>query len=121
MKGGWLILCCLAVAQGMQKRGVVEEFSKLFDGLNVGFDQVQRAAENEMSKFKPWAETLEREMKPAMDRVEERLGSALDTLGMTFGQDRVDSHVMNTNGNAHTYYKIALILLICLEMIKLPL
>ena len=121
MKGGWLILCCLAVAQGIQKRGVVEEFSKLFDGLNVGFDQVQRAAENEMSKFKPWAETLEREMKPAMDRVEERLGSALDTLGMTFGQDRVDSHVMNTNGNAHTYHKIALILLICLEMIKLPL
>ena len=37
-------------------------------------------------------------MKPAMDRVEEQLGSALDDLGFHFGNERIDSHAMDTTG-----------------------
>ena len=48
--------------------------------------------------FQPWAAELEREMKPAMDRVEEQLGSALDDLGFHFGNERIDSHAMDTTG-----------------------
>ena len=51
--------------------------------------------------FQPWAAELEREMKPAMDRVEERLGSALDDLGFSFGNERIDSHVMDTTGKQY--------------------
>ena len=95
MRHSLLLFCFLATANSMQKRGVVEEFGKLFGGLNSGFEQIQRTANDEINT---WAEELEREMKPAMEKVEERLGSALDSLGMTFGRDRQDSHIMNTNG-----------------------
>ena len=83
---------------GVQKRGVVEEVGNIFEGFSSSFDQIGRAAREEVNKLGPWAETLEREMKPALTRVEERLGSALDNLGFTFGNERVDSHLMDTTG-----------------------
>ena len=83
---------------GVQKRGVVEEVGNIFEGFSSSFDQIGRAAREEVNKLGPWAETLEREMKPALTRVEERLGSALDNLGFTFGNERVDSHFMDTTG-----------------------
>lgn len=83
---------------GLQKRGVVEEFGNIFEGFANSFDHVTNVAREEVSKLKPWAENLEREMKPALSRVEERLGSALDNFGMSFGNERIDSHVMDTTG-----------------------
>ena len=73
------------------------------EGFSTGFDQMQKAARHEVSKLRPWAETLEREMKPALTRVEERLGSTLDNLGFSFGRDRVDSHAMDTMGKKIFY------------------
>lgn len=70
----------------------------LFEGLHSGIDHFQRSAQQEISKLKPWAKNLEREMKPAMARVEEEFDSALDKFGFSFGQDRVDSHIMDTTG-----------------------
>lgn len=83
---------------GIQKRGVVEEFGNIFEGFSSSIDHFQKAAREEVSKLKPWAATLEREMQPALSRVEERLGSALDNFGLTFGNERVDPHVMDTTG-----------------------
>jgi len=89
-------------AFSMQKRGVVEEVGNLFETLTHGFtsgvDQFHKAAREEVSRLQPWAAELEREMKPAMDRVEEQLGSALDDLGFHFGNERIDSHAMDTTG-----------------------
>ena len=92
---------CLHLSAGhaAEKRGVVEEMGNLFEGLHSGIDHFQRSAQHEISKLKPWAKNLEREMKPAMARVEEEFDSALDKFGFNFGQDRVDSHVMDTTGN----------------------
>merc|ERR1719210_1429466 len=70
----------------------------LFEGLHSGIDTLQRSAQQEISKLRPWAENLEREMKPAMARVEEEFGSAFGKFGFNFGRDRVDSHVMDTTG-----------------------
>ena len=81
MKHGFVFLLCLALASCVQKRGVVEEFGKLFGGLNSGFSSFQRTAQDEFSNLGHWAESLEQEMQPAFDKVEERLGSALDNLG----------------------------------------
>lgn len=95
-----LIVClfCLHHGQGIQKRGVVEEVGKLFQGFSSGFDHFEKAAREEVSKLDSWAETLEREMKPALSRVEDRLGSALDELGFTFGNERIDPHFVETSG-----------------------
>ena len=41
-------------------------------------------------------------MKPAMARVEEEFDSALDKFGFNFGQDRVDSHIMDTTGSTQS-------------------
>ena len=43
-------------------------------------------------------------MKPALSRVEERLGSALDDFGFSFGNERIDSHIMDTTGNFKNKY-----------------
>ena len=98
-----LPLLCLVFltpkSNAVQKRGVVEEVGNIFEEFTHGFDQIQKAARHEVSRLKPWAETLEREMKPALSRVEERLGSTLDNLGFSFGRDRVDSHAVDTTGN----------------------
>ena len=51
-----------------------------------------------LNQFQPWAAELEREMQPAMKRVEEQLGSALDDMGFSFGNERIDSHLMDTTG-----------------------
>jgi len=100
-----LVLICLIFTNGafsMQKRGVVEEVGSLFESFTHGFtnsfDQFHKVAREEASRLQPWAVELEREMRPAMDRVEERLGSALDDLGFSFGNERIDSHVMDTTG-----------------------
>ena len=93
-------LYCLHLSAGhaVEKRGVVEEMGNLFEGLHSGIDTLQRSAQQEISKLRPWAENLEREMKPAMARVEEEFGSAFGKFGFNFGRDRVDSHVMDTTG-----------------------
>ena len=57
-----------------------------------------------LSILQPWAAELEREMKPALSRVEERLGSALDDFGFSFGNERIDSHIMDTTGNCKNKY-----------------
>ena len=75
------------------------DFQTLCEGLHSGIDHFQRSAQQEISKLKPWAKNLEREMKPAMARVEEEFDSALDKFGFNFGQDRVDSHIMDTTGS----------------------
>ena len=75
------------------------DFQTLCEGLHSGIDHFQRSAQQEISKLKPWAKNLEREMKPAMARVEEEFDSALDKFGFSFGQDRVDSHIMDTTGS----------------------
>jgi len=99
-------------AFSMQKRGVVEEVGNLFETLTHGFtsgvDQFHKAAREEVSRLQPWAAELEREMKPAMDRVEEQLGSALDDLGFHFGNERIDSHAMDTTGKK-LHFKVLLI------------
>ena len=96
----FLAAAYFAVASGTrQKRGVVEEMGNLFEGLHSGLGHFQKSATEELSKLRPWAANLEREMKPAMARVEEEFGSALDKFGFNFGnQDRVDSHMMETAG-----------------------
>ncbi len=63
---------------GVQKRGVVEEVGNIFEGFSSSFDQIGRAAREEVNKLGPW--------------------SALDNLGFTFGNERVDSHFMDTTG-----------------------
>ena len=98
-----LILSVLAFAHGVQKRDVSIDLSNMFRGLNSGFDHLQRQAEEGVMRFKPWAHTFEREMdsmKPAMRAAEEQLGSVLDNLGLTFGNDRIDRHGMNTQGKS---------------------
>jgi transforming growth factor-beta-induced protein len=100
-----LVFICLVFATsafGIQKRGVVEEVGNIFESFTNGFtnsfDQIHKAAREEVSRLQPWAAELEREMKPALSRVEERLGSALDDFGFSFGNERIDSHIMDTTG-----------------------
>merc|ERR1711963_474981 len=101
-KLGLICLIFATNALGMQKRGVVEEVGNIFEtfthGFTNSFDQFHKVAREEVSRLQPWATELEREMKPALTRVEERLGSALDDLGFSFGNERIDSHIMDTTG-----------------------
>ena len=45
-------------------------------------------------------------MKPALSRVEERLGSALDDFGFSFGNERIDSHIMDTTGKCRIKFDV---------------
>ena len=45
-------------------------------------------------------------MKPALSRVEERLGSALDDFGLSFGNERIDSHIMDTTGKCRIKFDV---------------
>ena len=102
MKALVLLSLLVVCTQGgrVQKRGVVEEVGNIFGQFASGFDNLRKEAREEFFKTDPyaWAEQLENEMAPAMAKVEERLGSALDQLGFTFGNERRDPHIVDTDG-----------------------
>lgn len=102
---GVILLATLVVGSPHREtRGLLEEASKLFEGLHSGLGNIEAAARHEVSKLKPWADRVEEEMGPAMKRVEEQLGSAIETLSERLGNaplfnshDRLDTHLTTTD------------------------